>query len=169
MRKIILSQAAQTVLDSIKTQVNTASTTFKPFAVNLTDEEKEGGRSMAEGREGYVRLVSAIANQNPNSLSRSDNPAELVSLLNYYSSLAADIQAAYSFLELVEETQLGTACDIMQLTDRYVDNLQIDRKNNAALDIAMREVDEWNKRFGKRNTTVPSSITKKEDDNKATE
>ena len=68
MRKIILSQATQTVLDAIKTQVNTASTTFKPFAVNLTDEEKEGGRSMAEGREGYVRLVSAIANQKPEQL-----------------------------------------------------------------------------------------------------
>ena len=57
-------------------------------------------------------------------------------------------------LEILEETQLGAACDIMKLTDRYVNNLQIDRGNNAALDIAMREVDEWNKRFANTGATA---------------
>ncbi|MBK6275200.1 MAG: hypothetical protein IPF58_11115 [Saprospirales bacterium] len=154
MGKIILSQATKAILDAMVVQINNSAATFKPFAVNLTEKEKEGGRSMAEGREGYVRLVSAIANQNPNSLSRADNPADLVSLLNYYSNLAADIQATYSLLEILEETQLGAACDIMKLTDRYVNNLQIDRGNNAALDIAMREVDEWNKRFANTGATA---------------
>ena len=49
---------------------------------------------------------------------------------------------------------MGAACDIMKLTDRYVNNLQIDRGNNAALDIAMREVDEWNKRFANTGATA---------------
>lgn len=154
MRKIILSQASKDILDALKVQINAATTTFAPFSVNLTNKEKKGGRRMAEGREGYARLVSAIANQNPNSLSRADNPEELVGLLDYYSHLAADIQAAYSFLELVEETQLGAAADIMVLVDRYVQNLQIDRRNNAALDLSMAEVDEWNKRFANKTDIV---------------
>ena len=161
MRKIILTQASQAILTGIVTFINNAVNSFKPFSVNLTDKEKEGGRSMAEGREGYVRLVSAIANQHPNSLSRADNPADLVSLLNYYSSLAADIQAAYALLEMVEETQLGAACDIMELVDRYVENLQIDRNNNAALDLAMREVDEWNKRFTNTGEKAAKDAAKK--------
>ena len=147
MRKIILTQAQQAVLDAVRTQVNAASATFKPFSVNLTDKEKIGGRRMAEGREGYARLTSAIANQNPNSLSRADNPAELVSLLNYYSAVGAEIQAGFTFLEMMKETQLGAAADIMVLVDRYIKNLQIERENNTALDLAMGEIDEWNKRF----------------------
>lgn len=159
MGKIILSQATQAILNSMITQVNSATTAFKPFSVNLTDEQKIGGRRMAEGREGYARLVSAIANQNPNSLSRADTPTELSGLLNYYAALAAQIQAAYSFLEIVEETQLGTAADIMVLVDRYVKNLQIDRANNAALDLSMREIDDWNKRFAPNKPANPADDT----------
>lgn len=168
MRKIILSQASKDILDALKVQINAATTTFAPFSVNLTNKEKKGGRRMAEGREGYARLVSAIANQNPNSLSRADNPEELVGLLDYYANLAADIQAAYSFLELVEETQLGAAADIMVLVDRYVQNLQIDRRNNAALDLSMAEVDEWNKRFANKTDIVVDLEDDEEDDDEDT-
>lgn len=147
MRKIILTQAPKATIDSLVAQVNSGITTFKPFSVNLTEEEKLGGRRMAEGREGHARLVSAIATQHANSLSRNDNAAELSGLLNYYGMLAGAIQAAYDLLEKFEETQLGTGADIMVLVDRYVKNLQIERNNSSSLDLAMREVDEWNSRF----------------------
>lgn len=147
MKKIIFTQAPKTITDGLVTQTNTAITSFKPYGVNLTEEEKLGGRRMAEGREGYARLVSAVATQNAAYISRSDNPADLSSLLTYYGNLAANIQAVYSLLEVLEETQLGTAADIMVLVDRYVKNLQIERDNSASLDLSMREVDEWNKRF----------------------
>jgi len=165
MSKIILTQAQQAVLDAVRAQVNAASTTFKPFSVNLTDKEKIGGRRMAEGREGYARLTLAIANQNPNSLSRADNPVELATLLNYYAALGAEIQAAFTFLEMMQETQLGAAADIMVLVDRYVRNLQIDRENNAALDLSMREIDDWNKRFASnKNVTDDDSDDDTTDD-----
>ena len=48
MGKIILSQATKAILDAMVVQINNSAATFKPFAVNLTEKEKEGGRSMAE-------------------------------------------------------------------------------------------------------------------------
>lgn len=112
-------------------------------------------RTMAEGREGYARLISRIATQFPNALSRADEPAELTDLLDYYNNLEGGRMAILQNLETVEEMQLGASSDIMTLTDRYKSNLQISRENDAALDFAMREVDEWNSRFvnkGKTNT-----------------
>lgn len=147
MRKIILTQAPKTATDALVTQINATITAFTPFSVNLTESEKEGGRSMAEGREGYARLVARIATQNPTSLSRADNPAELNALLDYYANLQGTRQAVLSLLEKIEETQLGAATDTMVLVDRYVKNLQIERDNNSSLDLAMREIDVWNKRF----------------------
>ena len=109
---------------------------------------------MAEGREGYARLVSRIATQFPNSLSRVDVPADLSNLLDYYQNLEAVRLAYIQGIETIEETQLGAATDIMTLVDRYAQNLQISRANEGALDGAMKEVDEWNKRFGANKTNV---------------
>lgn len=150
MEQFIFTQAPQPKLDSILTATNDSITLFQPYSINLTNKQKEGGRFMSRGREGYARLTSAIANQNIQSLTRSDDPSELSGLLNYYASLQANRQAIMSLLEKVEETQLGAAADIMVLVDRYVDSLQIGRKDNAALDLAMQEIDEWNKRFANK-------------------
>jgi len=157
MRKFILSIPAKSVTDTYTTTITTALNPLNPFKVNLTDEEKPGMRTMAEGREGYARLISRIANQFPNALSRSDNPAELSGLLDYYNNLEGGRMAILQNLETVEEIQLGASADIMTLADRYKSNLQISRENDAALDFAMREVDSWNSRFGsnKNKTETP--------------
>nr|WP_315199557.1 hypothetical protein [uncultured Flavobacterium sp.] len=39
-----------------------ALTSLNPFKINFTDEQKKGTHSMAEGGEGYARLISRIAN-----------------------------------------------------------------------------------------------------------
>src|SRR6187431_1256367 len=147
MSKLITTIPAQAVLTAFTTAVNSALTPLNPFKINLTDEEKKGTRSMAEGREGYARLISRIANQFPNSLSRADVPSELANLLDYYSGLEANKMALLQAMETVEEIQLGAATDIMTLVDRYTVNLQVSRGNEGSLDLAMRDVDEWNRRF----------------------
>lgn len=154
MRKFILTIPAKSVTDTYTTTITTALNPLNSFKVNLTDEEKPGMRTMAEGREGYARLISRIANQFPNALSRSDNPTELSGLLDYYNNLEGGRLAILQNLETVEEIQLGASSDIMTLTDRYKSNLQISRENDSALDLAMREVDNWNSRFvGNKNKT----------------
>ena len=157
MRKYIISIPAKAVTDTYTATITAALTPLTPYKINLTDDEKPGMRTMAEGREGYARLISRIATQFPDALSRADNPAELSGLLDYYSNLEGNRIALLQNLETVEEIQLGASADIMTLADRYKDNLQISRQNDSALDLAMREVDAWNSRFGsnKNKTTTP--------------
>lgn len=157
MRKFILTIPAKTLTDTYTTTITTALNPLNTFKLNLTDDEKPGMRTMAEGREGYARLISRIANQFPTALSRSDNPIELSGLLDYYNNLEGGRMAILQNLETIEEIQLGASADIMTLADRYKSNLQISRENDAALDFAMREVDSWNSRFGsnKNKTETP--------------
>lgn len=159
MRKFIQTIAGKPVTDALITALNNALTPFNAFKINLTNEEKSA-RSMAEGREGYARLISRIANQFPNSLSRVDVPTELANILTYYDNLEAVRLAYLQGLETIQETQLGAAIDAMTLVDRYASNLQISRANEGALDLAMREVDEYNQRFAnkpKENTDSPTT------------
>jgi hypothetical protein len=112
---------------------------------------------MSQGREGYVRLVSTIATQFPDALSRADRPEDLSTSLDYYADVRAVRAGALQLLEITEEILLGSGMDNMSLSDRYVDNLQISRKNNSALDLNMRDVDEYNKRFrNKPNDDTPA-------------
>jgi hypothetical protein len=150
MSKLINTIPAPTVLTAFTTAVNTALTPLIPFKINLTDEQKKGTRSMAEGREGYARLISRIANQFPNSLSRADVPTELSGLLDYYNNLEANRMALLQAMETIEEIQLAGATDIMTLVDRYASNLQVSRGNEGSLDLAMGEVDQWNKRYANK-------------------
>lgn len=150
MAKLITTIPAAAVLTAFTTAVNNAVTPFNPFRVNLTNEQKKGTRSMAEGREGYARLISRIANQFPNSLSRVDVPSELSGLLDYYNSLEANRMALLQAMEIIEEIQLAAATDVMTLVDRYTINLQVSRANEGALDLAMSEVDQWNKRYANK-------------------
>jgi hypothetical protein len=156
MRKFIATMPSKTVTDALVTAVNNALTPFATFKINLTNEEKLGTRSMAEGREGYARLVSRIATQFPNSLSRADVPTDLSNLLDYYQNLEAVRLAYVQGIETITETQLGAATDIMTLVDRYAQSLQISRANEGALDGAMQEVDDWNKRFASNKNETPS-------------
>ena len=159
MRKFITSIPAKTVTDAFTTAINAAQTPLNAFKINLSNEERQATRSMSEGREGYARLVSRVATQFPNSLSRADVPAELSNLLDYYNNLEGNRLALVQALEMIEEIQLGAATDIMTLVDRYVSNLQISRGNEANLDQAMKEIDDWNSRFANIKT-----LTKKDTD-----
>ena len=141
MRKFIISIPA-----------NAALAPLDPYKLNLTDEEKIGMRTMAEGREGYARLISRIATQFPDALSRADVPTDLSELLEYYQNLEGNRLATLKSLETIQEIQLGAAADIMTLVDRYAQNLQISRNNEASLDLAMQEVDGWNSRFANNKT-----------------
>lgn len=147
---LVQNMAAQADLDAITTGANAMIKAFQPFFINLTNAESEGIRSMAVGREGMVREVSKIAVQHIDSLSRNYDPQDLVTKLNYDDGLSTPIQAVTQLLEMLKNTQTANSADIMQLSDSYTANLQDDRKNNAALDEAMKPIDEYNKRFSNK-------------------
>ena len=151
MRKYVTTIPVLSLFTTFTTAINTALAPLLPFKISLTNEEKQGMRSMAEGREGYARLIARIATQFPNSLSRVDTPAELNNLLAFNDNLEACRMSLLQALETIEEISIGTTTDIMTLVDRNNDSLEISRKNEGSLDLAMKEVDEYNTRFGKRN------------------
>lgn len=150
MSYLVNSQASAVELDAMRAQIQNFTASFAPYKVTLSDNDKKGIRSMAEGREGYVRMVCQIASIHINSLAREQNPADLQSRLAYDSKLEECRQALLGMLETVSETQIANSIDIMKLTDDYVGNLQTSRHNNGALDLAMREVDDWNSRYSNR-------------------
>lgn len=161
MRKFITEIAPAATLSEITSDINKATDTLNAYKVNLTNEEKLGSRSMGTNREGYVRLVSSVASQFPDSLSRTDEPRQLADLLTYNGNLRGVVMAALQLIETVEETLLGADMDIMKLADRYVENLQISRKNEGSLDLAMQQIDAYNKRFANKfddeNPIVPEN------------
>jgi hypothetical protein len=152
MPYFIVNPAPATFIDTVTNTIRNLSVSMNPFKVNLVDAQKPGLRTMAEGREGYARMVSQIANNNINSLPRESNPTDLVARLAYDSKLEEARQAVISLLESSSETQTANSMDIMQDVDAYAEVLQVSRKNNASLDLAMQEVDAWNARFGSNTT-----------------
>lgn len=155
MRPLIITKLPTATADAIKTAMQTQIATMTPFKINLNDGEKIGGRTMAEGREGMARLVSKIASAHIDSLAREHNPQDLEDRLTYDAKIEELRILAMKFLEIVDETQLANSVDVMTYVDAYTENLQTSRKNNGSLDLAMREVDEWNKRFAHKNDTPP--------------
>ena len=121
---------------------------LEPVSIGLSDKDKLGKRTMAEGREGYARLISSIASAHVNSLAREHDPAELEGRLNYDSKLEQLRQQLMAITEMVTETQMANGMDIMRMVDLFSDNLHSSRKMNESLDSSLREVDEFNKRFG---------------------
>lgn len=159
MSTLIVNPMPTATADGIKSALLAQITSAQPFAVNLTEREKEGKRNMAEGREGYARMVSQIANVHINSLARELNANDLTAKLAYDAKLEEIRQVLLKLMEIIEETQYANGIDIMKLVDVFVENLQTSRKNNGALDLALREVDEWNKRFGARPNVGNDSST----------
>jgi hypothetical protein len=138
---------------TIRTALLESKKMFKPYFIDLTEQEKQG-RTMAEGREGLVRLVSKISLAHEESLARNDSAVELAQRLDYDGSLEELRQELLTLLEMVSETQMTNGILAMRMNDRFIKTLQAGRDNNAGLDLAMREVDEWNQRFA-NTTPVP--------------
>jgi len=158
MRPLIISKLPVVSADAIKTNLQTQIIALEPFKINLSDGEKIGGRTMAEGREGLARLISKIASANINSLAREHNPQDLEDRLAYDAKLEELRQLAIKLNEIVTETQLANSVDIMTYVDAYAENLQTSRRDNGSLDLAMREVDEWNKRFANKPNDTPPAV-----------
>jgi hypothetical protein len=160
MGKYILSMIDIKRLQETGDQLNIFYDNNKDLGVMVPKAKKVGVRIMAEGREGYVRLISKIAELNNDSLSKLDDQSELATALDYDASLESMRQNLMRMLEFISETQWGNSADIMVLADRYNASLQIARMGNRTLDSAMGEVDDWNARYNSPKNPPPPDDTK---------
>ncbi|PZF72514.1 hypothetical protein [Taibaiella soli] len=154
MNKMIQQRIADAALTSYKNSVDGFRQTLLPFAISLTAADKMGMRTMAEGREGYVRLLSRIALAHPDCLSRNDDPQQLADALDYDQHLEDLRQSLMALSEQITNIQIANSKDIMTYTDNYAASLQVGRTGNSSLDTAMHEIDDWNKRYGGRKAAI---------------
>lgn len=157
MNKLIQQRIADVALTNYKASVDGFRQTLLPYVVSLTGTEKQGIRVMAEGREGYVRLLSRIAMAHPDCLSRNDNPQQLVDALDYDQHLEDLRQSLMALSELINNIQIANSKDIMQYADHYAASLQVGRSGNSSLDTAMYEIDDWNKRYGTKKSSTDTA------------
>lgn len=149
MLAMIQKQLPADDAETMATQLVALQQLMTPVHISLNDTQRIGLRTMAEGREGFAKLVSDIALTNTENLPRNEDPKALSEVLDYYSILSKLRLSAAKLLEMLDDTQTAAGADVMNMVDRYTAHLQTARKSNNALDSSMNEVDAWNSRFGK--------------------
>jgi hypothetical protein len=149
MADLIKTQLPADVAEKMAGQLQSLNDGMEPYFFNLSNDERTGIRTMAEGREGMVRAVNQVALANPDELRRKDDPLLLDGKIKYDELLEGLRQKGLSFLEKIEETQLANSKDIMVVADAFAGSLQSARMRNSALDKALKPIDEYNKKFGR--------------------
>jgi hypothetical protein len=119
----------------------------------LSPDEKKN-RGMAEKREGYVRLVLRVASNFAEELPRSFDLEECNNLLQAREDWKTLLLKAEEAAELAEDTEYAIGVELMKQIDRAANSLNAGRKNNPALDRAMREIDDYNQQFGAKKKEV---------------
>jgi hypothetical protein len=146
--------------DTAHAELDQRISMLKPFCVSLNDSQRVGFRTMAEGREGLVRTVCRISLTHRKSLPQDENPEELEKALVYYDKLAGLLQKVSLYYEMTDDTLTALGGDLMAMCDRYTGYLQVARTGNTSLDMALNQVDEYNKRFtGKASEEEPAPVT----------
>ena len=150
---------SQATLDEIKQLLDQSASAATPFFVELTKAEKEGIRTVAEGREGYVRIVTDLSETYSNELPKVFDETVLRQKLNLREIIGLLLLKSQKITTMLDNTYVGLGADIMQRVDETVSHLNASRTRNGELDKAMNAVDEYNKRFGKKKDTPPPLTT----------
>lgn len=137
--------------------LRTAETSLATFSVSLTDVERRGVRSVAEGREGYVREVYRVANEFQNSLPRSFDIARFEQKLQLFDQWKSLLVVLEKLAEMADDTVLQIGAELMEDVDVAYPILQTMRKIDPNLDRAMQALDDYNKRFGGGGNTTPTT------------
>jgi predicted ATP-binding protein involved in virulence len=163
MNTRIQSMIPNTDLETAAKNLQSIIAVLAPHYAALSNEEKVGLRTMSTAREGYVRAIDRIALANVDALPRNIDPGVLSAKLEYAARLAPVKQELLKLTEMIDEIEMANGADIMKLSDTLNTALQAARNHNSALDGALKDIDEWNKRFGRRDedaaTGAPAAET----------
>ncbi len=143
---------------SLIADVRNAETALATFTVSLTDQERIGVRSVADGREGYVREVFRVSNEFQNSLPRSFDISRFeqkLQLFDQWKSLRVILEKV---AEMADDTCLQIGVELMEDVDTAYPILQTMRKVDPNLDRAMQVLDDYNKRFGSSGGSTPTVV-----------
>ena len=142
---------------TLMANVRAAEDSLATFTVSLTDTERRSVRSVAEGREGYVREVYRVANEFQNSLPRSFDVARFAQKLELFDQWKSLLVILEKLAEMADDTVLQLGAELMEDVDTSYPILQTMRKIDPNLDRAMQALDDYNKRFGGNSSTPPTT------------
>ncbi|MFA6057151.1 MAG: hypothetical protein WC756_03050 [Taibaiella sp.] len=128
--------------------INNWRDSFNPYKKSLTAKAKKNIRAVGSSRYGLAKIVGKISTQYNDKLSKEDDAAELTSRMEYIDKVRQYKIAAQNLYESLDDTDKALGKDIMAHVDKFSSSLQIARQHDGDLDEAMKELDEYNARFG---------------------
>lgn len=140
--------ASDAELQNSMDQVNALAQSLMPYKVSLSNETRKNLRVVGSSRLGLVEIVNKVAMQYNNKLTKDENATELNQRVNYLRELRAYKLAAQNLYELLDDTEKALGNDIMSYVDKFSSSLRNARKFDGDLDEAMKELDDYNGRFG---------------------
>jgi hypothetical protein len=148
MDLLVNSFAPLPELTSATDSINNLSKWLAPHKKALTAKQRIAIRSVGNSRMGLVKIVEKMAIQYDGKLSKEDNAAELSKRIAYLEKIRQYKIAAMNLFELLDDTDKALGQDVMAHVDKFSANLQTARQHDGDLDMAMKELDDYNARFG---------------------
>ncbi|KAA5536538.1 hypothetical protein F0919_02395 [Taibaiella lutea] len=149
MNFLVHSFAQNNELEKTTAELTGLATILTPFKVSLSNESRNGLRVVGTSRLGLVEIVAKLSTQYDNKLAKDDQAADLNQRLVYLRKLKACKLAAKNLCELLDDTDKALGNDVMTFVDKFSNSLRNARKYDGDLDEAMKELDDYNARFGK--------------------
>ncbi|MFA6060847.1 MAG: hypothetical protein WC756_21800 [Taibaiella sp.] len=128
--------------------INNWRDSFNPYKKSLTAKARQGLRAVGSSRLGLVKIVGKISTQYNGKLSKEDDAGELTSRMDYHDKIRQYKIAVQNLYEALDDTDKAIGQDIMAHVDKFSSSLQTARQHDGDLDEAMKELDEYNARFG---------------------
>ena len=128
-------------------------------AINLTDDERRGIRSVSARREGYVLQILRLCQQYAHVLPRNFDENKFSELVKQVDTWKRVQIATREANEISTDLLLAMGAFTMRYVDTAYAALQTGRKNNANLDDAMIDIDNYNNRFGRSSNAANENTT----------
>ena len=148
MDLLITSFASPDEMINATQAINDFIASFAPHKKSLTAKARQGMRAVGSSRFGLVKIVDKISRQYDGKLSKEDNSAELTSRMDYMDNVRQYKIAVQNLYEALDDTDKAIGQDIMAHVDKFSSSLQTARQHDGDLDEAMKELDDYNARFG---------------------
>ena len=148
MDLLVSALAPENELLNGRNTVNNLNSIMEPFKKPLTAKARKTLRAVGSSRYGLVKIVEKIAIQYDGKLSKEDNAVDLAMRVAYLDRIRQYKIAVLNLFEMLDDTDKAIGHDIMAHVDKFSGNLQTARQHDGDLDEAMKELDEYNSRFG---------------------
>lgn len=146
-------------IEGIKNDLVAILASVKKIKISLSKEERSRGRKMGARRLAYAQSALRHSKQQIDEMPRSFDPAIFEQIMQYYQDLASIRIIVAQLSEFLSDTDMAVRIDAMTHTKTVHDAIRSSNISNPALDAALDELDEFNKRAQQEDTETPENGT----------